>query len=101
MAHDKKPLYMRNHRGELIDAEKATYAPDGMVSGDWRKVRPGGRVKFLGWWQSDKLKEYVGKWVWCEVNEYWHTATEVYHDRPGMRGSSDYFKNLICTAESD
>ncbi len=99
MAHDSKPLYMKNYCGELIDASSPVYAPDGVISASWRKVRKGGKVKFGGsWWQHEKLNSLVDKWVWCEVTEYWHVATDIYHDRPGM-GSDDYMKNFICRAE--
>lgn len=101
MVHAHKPEYMRNYRGELIDAAKPTYAPDGVVAGCWRKVREGGRVKMGGtWWQHGHLKEYAGYWIWCEVTEYWHVATNCWHNRPGMR-DGDYFDEFICKAEAD
>lgn len=99
MAHDTKPMYMRNYKGELIDADKPTYAPDGVICGAWRKVRKDGKVKFGGtWWQNEKLLPYIDKWVWCEVTEYWHVATSIYHNRPGMR-KKDHFEEYICTAK--
>lgn len=99
MSHAEKPLYMRNSRGDLIDAEKPTYAPDGVLAGCWRKVRKDGKVKMCGsWWTHEKLKEHVGKWVWCEVDEYWHVATNVFHNRPGMRHGT-HFEEFICKAK--
>ena len=99
MAHDKKPLYMRNFQGDLIDAAKPTYAPDGMLAGCWRKIRKDGKVKMGGsWWQHEKLLPFVDKWVWCEPTEYWHVATNVFHNRPGMR-DDNYFHEFICKAK--
>ena len=87
---------MLNYNGALIDAAKPTYASDGGICGDWRKVKTGGRIKFGGsWWQHEKLLDHVGRWVWCEVTEYWHVATRVMHSRPGMP-PKDYFDNFIC-----
>ena len=56
---------------------KPLHAPDGVLAEDWRLVRPsaiGGRVKCFGsWWDSPKLKDYVGRWVWVEAGQYWIT----------------------------
>ena len=54
---------------------KASYAPDGVLAGDWRRVRKcpsGGRVKAWGcWWESPALAPYVDNWVWVQAGEYW------------------------------
>jgi len=96
MSHEKKPMYMENYVGDKIDAAKPTYAPDGILAGCWRKVRPGGRVKMGGtWWNHEALLDHAGRWVWCEPTEYWHVATNVFHNRPGMR-SGRFVDEFIC-----
>lgn len=53
-------------------------APDGLVSGGYRWVRPGGRVRFAhAWWQSDKLKEFVGQEVYVHAGDYWYGEVDV------------------------
>jgi hypothetical protein len=97
MAYENKPLYMLNHWGEQIDAEKPTYAPDGYICGAWRKVRKNGRIKHgVAWRQTEKLLPYIGMWIWCEVGDYWNSETNCWHARPGMR-QGDVMDNFICT----
>ena len=61
---------------------KPSYAPDGVLSADWRLVRPcpeGGRVKAWGtWWASPALAPFVGEWVFVEAGEYWVTWIRVF-----------------------
>lgn len=61
---------------------KPSYAPDGVLSADYRLVRPcllGGRVKAWGtWWESSLLQPHVGEWVWVVAGEYWVVWITVY-----------------------
>lgn len=63
----------------------AEYAPDGVISADWRLVRKtenGGRVKIYGaWWEHPKLAQFVGRRVWVSVGDYWGTEVHVFSHR--------------------
>ena len=71
-------------RGSARPQGQASYAPDGVLSADWRLVRPcktGGRVKGWGeWWESEKLTPFIGEWVWVVAGEYWVVWISVYKD---------------------
>jgi hypothetical protein len=54
------------------------------IATGWRLVRPGGRVKFDGFWhQSDELLELVGQYVHCRPEDAFYN--EIIHVTAGPR----------------
>ena len=72
-------------KGSTRPDGKPSYAPDGVLSADWRLVRScpvGGRVKAWGcWWESAELAPFIGKWVWVVAGEYWVVWISVFEER--------------------
>ena len=45
---------------------------DGVFSHGERLVRKGGRIKAAGnWYQSNRIKGWVGRYVHVQMNDYW------------------------------
>lgn len=53
--------------------------PDGFTCCGWRRVNPGGYVRFqFDRHYHEELAEYVGRYVWVEINDGWATSVRVY-----------------------
>ena len=57
--------------------------PDGFVAEGWRKVFPGGYIKFANdkHYHSD-LIEYTGKWFFVSLNNWTGNAIDVWMKQP-------------------
>lgn len=78
MPHDQRPV--RRRYGSVWHDQKA---PDGFTVNGWRKVHKGGYVRMVhGRHYHTDLAQWVGKWVFVEIDDGWAIHANVWPDEP-------------------
>lgn len=73
-------------------------APDGFTVNGWRRICAGGYVRFAKCrYYHEKFKDWVGQWVFVELDDCWAINVNVWPDAPWK----DSKTLLFCTNERD
>lgn len=93
MPYAQRPV--RGRYGRLWHDQKA---PDGFIVNGWRQIHKGGYVRMHGTRHYHaKFAEWVGLWVFVEIDDGWAVNVNAWPDEPWK----DPRTMLACTAEKD